>query len=102
MDKDKRMVEMEALLQIVLAGGGSQSWVDRARAILTPPPPDPDARANEVRDLFFNAKCDWRAVAAWADKRVREARIAGLREALEHTGSLSTLIAKAEAENAQQ
>ncbi len=127
-DKDKRMAEMEALLQLALDRGRSQTWIDRARAILAPPP-DPDAGAMEACELYRigtshdaprwghhnpSGHLGWRAVAAWADKRVaaaeRRGRIAGLREAAAAsraaagwktvTVDIETLIAKAEADDA--
>ena len=113
-DKDKRMAEMETLLreaQCIM--GVDRDWTARARVILAPPP-DPDAGANEVFAVWSlghgggeanyrpsllgesnTTLGGWRAVAAWAHKRVAEAekrgRIAGLQDARDGSKNPATV-----------
>ncbi len=113
MDDKERMAEMEELLREAPMLGAvciaqRDAWRARCAAILAPPS-DPDAVAKEVHAIWGGASSSmegWRAVVAWADKRVADARAKALKDAWDvcvGMGSrkeIADLMAKAGADDA--
>jgi len=94
-DQEKRMLEMAVLLFDVRRlpeGQLPAGWIARHDALLAPQP-DPDAGTKELQEIYNVAwvvtdpLAGWRAIAAWADKRVGRAKRDILTEAIERLGN---------------